>query len=147
MARLAVDNTSFGARLQRHYRRMPETMRMVVTALVGALIGLVTYEIVYALNPFEPRATSSWLLAFAIGVSRQHSLHRWLTFDHESPYWRSLGRAYLMYSGTAVVGTALNWLLTEEFALNHRLAWLICLVNTALISLLFLRRFVFAPRL
>jgi len=115
-----------------------------MTAALGALVGLLTYEIVYALNPLEPRAPSSWLIAFTIGVTRQYSLHRWLTFDERPPYWPSLGRAYVMYSGSALVGTLLDWLLTGPIGLHHRLAWVICLLTTAAISLVFLKRYVFA---
>lgn len=132
------------ARMLRSYRRMPQHARMVATALIGALIGLLTYEIVYALNPLEPRAPSSWLLAFAIGIARQYSLHRWLSFDHRPPYRPGLGRAYVMYSGAAVVGSALDWLLTGPLGVHHRIAWLVCLFTTAAISLVFLRRYVFA---
>ena len=134
----------FAAHMVQRYRRLPYRVRLGATALLGALIGLLTYEIIYALNPLQPRAPTSWLLAFAVGITRQYSLHRWLTFDHRPPYWPSLGRAYVMYSGSALVGTVLDWLLTGPLGLQHRLAWLICLFTTALISLLFLKRYVFA---
>jgi hypothetical protein len=34
---------------------MPELVRIACTALIGASIGWVTYEIVYAIIPFERR--------------------------------------------------------------------------------------------
>lgn len=117
------------------YHALPEKVRMVLTAILGALTGLVTYEILYALNPFEPRATSSWTVSFLIGVVRQHELHRRLTFSHDGPYWASLRRAYVMYSGSLLFGTGLNGLLTEVFGVHHRLAWFCCLMSTATISL------------
>jgi len=120
---------------------------MVVTAGIGALIGLLTYEIIYALNPLQPRAASSWAVAFAMGIARQHALHRWLTFTHDTPYWSSLGRAYVMYSGSAAAGTLLNWGLTAGLGINHRIAWMICLLTTAMISLIFLKRYVFRTRI
>lgn len=120
---------------------------MVVTAGIGALIGLLTYEIIYALNPMQPRAASSWAVAFAIGIARQHALHRWLTFTHDTSYWPSLGRAYVMYSGSAAAGTLLNWGLTAGLGINHRIAWVICLLTTAMISLIFLKRYVFRTRI
>ncbi len=119
---------------------------MVITAVIGAVIGLITYEIIYALNPLHPRATMSWALAFGIGIARQHALHRWLTFTHKTSYWPSLGRAYVMYSGSAAAGTLLNWTLTVVLRVNHRIAWVICLFATAAISLIFLRRYVFRTR-
>jgi branched-subunit amino acid ABC-type transport system permease component len=125
------------------YLAMPEPVRIVGTACIGAAIGFVTYLLINAMNPLEPRATTSWFLAFLINVSRQHALHRWLTFKYSVPYWRSLGRAYVMYSGTAVMTTTLNWYVTVQLSWNHHLAWLACLGLTASISLIFLKRFVF----
>jgi hypothetical protein len=127
----------------RRYRAMPEALRIVATAFIGASIGYVTYLVIYAINPFQPRATTSWLLAFLVNVVRQHGLHRWLTFEHHGPYWPSLRRAYVMYSGSAVATTALNWSLTVHLGWNHHLAWVACLFLTATISLVFLKRFVF----
>jgi putative flippase GtrA len=126
------------------YHQLPEQIRLVCTAILGAGIGWVTYEIIYWLNPLDSsRATTSWALAFLIGVARQHALHRTLTFTHHSPYWRSLGRAYLFYSVSTLLGAALNYTLTNRLGLHHRLAWLACLGLTACISMLFLKRLVF----
>lgn len=127
----------------RRFRRLPETARMVVVAILGALIGLLTYEVIYFLNPFEPRAPSSWLLSFAIAVPRQYSLHRFLTFDSDVPYVAHLGRAYLLYSTIALLTTGLDWLLVEHFGMAHRLAWLICVTTTGLINLFALKPLVF----
>lgn len=125
------------------YHALPEKVRMVLTAILGALTGLVTYEILYALNPFEPRATTAWTASFLLGIARQHWLHRVLTFTHHSPYWPSLGRAYVMYTGSLCWGIGLNWVLTQQLGVNHQLAWFCCLMSTAGISLIFLKRFVF----
>jgi putative flippase GtrA len=129
------------------YRRLPEKARMVLTALAGVAIGFVTYEIVYALVPFEPRATTSWFLAFVIGIVRQHALHRWLTFRPHPPYWPSLGRAFVLDLAVLLISTALNWALTEQWGVDHRVAWLACLLTSAVLGLALLKRFVFAlPR-
>jgi hypothetical protein len=127
----------------RRYRTLPEPIRLVATASIGAAIGFVTYQLIYALNPLQPRTTTSWLLAFLFNIARQHGLHRSLTFTNSGPYWPSLGRAYLMYSGTAMATTTLNWYLTIVRGLNHNVSWVICMGVTATISLLFLKRFVF----
>jgi putative flippase GtrA len=129
--------------LQR-FRRLPETARLALVAVLGALIGLVTYEIVYFFNPFEPRAPTSWLAAFAIGVPRQYSLHRWLTFGSAVPYGPRLARAYVLYAAIALLTTALNWLLVEQLGLPHRLAWLACIATTGLVNLFALKPLVFA---
>ncbi len=123
---------------------LPENLRMLMTAGLGAGIGYVTYELLYWLNPLEPRATIAWTVAYVISVTRQHGLHRLLTFTEPVPYWPSLRRAYVMYSGELVTGGALQWALTERLAVHHRLAWLICLGFTATTSFFLLKRYVFA---
>ena len=127
------------------FQQLPETLRMVLVAIAGALIGLATYNILYRLLPFQPRATICWAISFAIGIWRQHGLHRAFTFTHPSPYWQSLRRAYVMYSGSAVVGVALNFFLTKYLGVEHMIAWLCCLLVTATISFFFLKKRVFIP--
>jgi branched-subunit amino acid ABC-type transport system permease component len=129
--------------LLQRYRALPEPVRIIVTAFIGAAVGFATYQLIYAFNPLEPRTTTSWLLAFLVNIVRQHGLHRRLTFLNSGPYWPSLRRAYVMYSGSAVATTALNWFLTTFSSLNHNVIWAICMGLTATISLLFLKRFVF----
>lgn len=125
------------------YWNMPELLRMGISAIIGVLSGLITYEVVFCINPLLPKATTSWFIAFLIGVIRQHSLHRWLTFNHETRYWKSLYRAYVMYTGSLFATTGVNWLLTSVINVHHRIAWGICLLLNALISLLLLKRYVF----
>ena len=137
-----VHDSAEPAWLQR-FRQLPERLRLAIVAVLGALIGLVTYELIYLINPFEPRASISWLLSFAIGVPRQYSLHRWLTFGTDVPYGPRLARAYVLYAAIAVLTTALNWLLVEHLGLAHRLAWLACITTTGLVNSLALKRLVF----
>ena len=141
----SIDNTnSLFLSFFRRFYSIPEVVRMFITAITGAGIGFITYEIIYWLNPLVTyRATTSWTAGFIIGVARQHWLHRLLTFTHKSPYWKSLRRAYLFYSISALIGTLLNYYLTVYQMIDHRLAWLSCLAVTALMSTLFLKRFVF----
>ena len=126
-----------------HYKKLPDLARMSITAVMGAGIGYITYELIFYINPIIPKASSSWFIAFVIGIARQHGLHRWLTFSHKTPYWKSLFRAYIMYSTALLVSSGLNWYLTEQLSINHRLAWLCCGLISALFSLFFLRKFVF----
>ena len=130
--------------LLKRYRAMPEIVRVVTTALLGAMIGYITYRVIYAFNPLHLRATSSWLAAFIVNVVRQHALHRHLTFENPGPYWATLRRAYVMYSGSAVATTILNWYLTEKWGWNHNAAWLACMGLTGAISTIFLKRYVFS---
>jgi putative flippase GtrA len=125
------------------YHRLPEPARIAGTAAIGLVIALITYEIIFAINPFEPRASISWLVAFLIGVARQHALHRWLTFTQHVAYWPSLGRAYVMDAASVIIGTGLNWLLTEPWGVNHRLAWLACMATIAVFNFVLLKRYVF----
>jgi putative flippase GtrA len=136
-------NTKIEQAWFQHFRRLPQPARMVAVAILGALIGLLTYEVIYFLNPFEPRAPSSWLLSFAIAVPRQYSLHRWLTFESSVPYVAHLGRAYLLYSTIAILTTGLDWMLVEHFGMAHRLAWLACVSTTGVINLFALKPLVF----
>lgn len=126
------------------YHQFPEPVRMMLTAVIGAGIGWVTYEIIYCLVPaFSYRATTGWLLAFVIGVVRQHALHRALTFTEHTPYLKSLGRACLFYAMATLCGAVLNYTLTVRLEMHHRTAWLACLLLTGLLSFFFLKRMVF----
>jgi putative flippase GtrA len=125
---------------------LPEKARVAVVALVGALIGLATYQLIYWINPVQPRAATSWLVAFIIAVPRQYSLHRSLTFRSDAPYVPHLARAYVLYSCIAVVTTSLNWWLVERLAVPHHLAWLACISTTGAINLFALKPLVFSQR-
>lgn len=125
------------------YKNLPENVRLLLTAIIGASIGFVTYKIIYFINPIKPRASSSWVIAFLIDVLRQHALHRWLTFDIKTHYWKSLLRAYVMYLGALITTTGLNWVLTNKMLMNHQFVWLICILLKASISLIFLKKYVF----
>ena len=125
------------------YHRLPVRARLVLTGILGALLGLITYELLYGLNPFARyRATSSWSANWFFSVWRQHALHRWLTFASSAPYLRSLGRAFAFYAASGVLGAWANFQLVSGLGVNHRAAWFICLCGGGLISLLFLKTFV-----
>ncbi len=125
------------------FYKQSEFVRMLIVAMTGAIVGFITYEIVYYLNPFSPKSTLSWIIAFIIGVVRQHALHRNFTFQYKTPYLKSLYRAYVVDFGALLCSSCLNWFLSEILNLNHRLTWVICLLSTALISLAFLKKYIF----
>jgi putative flippase GtrA len=135
-----------GAAWRTRFDRLPEKLRLLLVALAGAAIGLATYQLIYWINPLQPRAPTSWLAAFVIGVPRQYSLHRSLTFRSNVPYAPRLARAYVLYSCIAVVTTALNWWLVERLAVPHHLAWLACISTTGAINLFALKPLVFGQR-
>ncbi|WP_430409914.1 GtrA family protein [Kordia sp.] len=118
-------------------------IRMLVIAVIGVISGFISYEIVYYLNPFSPKATVSWIVAFLIGIARQHALHRHFTFQHKTAYFKSLYRAYIVDIGALFFSTGLNWFLSEIVNLNHRIVWICCLLSTALFSLILLKRYIF----
>jgi len=120
---------------------------MAFIACFGALLGLITYEIIYYFNPFSPKATLSWGLAFVIGTARQHALHRRFTFLFKTHYWESLYRAYVLDFGVLFLSSLLNWFLTEIIHVNHRIAWGCCLLLTAFMGLLFLKPYVFKEKM
>ena len=135
-----------GTAWRTRFDRLPEKLRLLLVALVGAAIGLATYQLIYWINPLQPRAPTSWLAAFVIGVPRQYSLHRSLTFRSDVPYAPRLARAYVLYSCIAIVTTALNWWLVERLAVPHHLAWLACISTTGMINLFALKPLVFGRR-
>jgi len=107
-----------------------ELVRVCITAAIGTVLAWITYEIIYFVNWTEPRATTSWTLAFAIGVLRQHHLHRTLSFPEID----------------MTAGTVLNYVLTERAGLHHRQAWVACLAGVATLEYAFLKLFVFRDR-
>ncbi len=128
--------------LYRFYKRS-EIFRMLIIALLGVVLGFITYELIYYLNPLSPRATLSWTLAFLIGIWRQHALHRRFTFLNQSPYFESLIKAYIADIGVLVMSTLLNWWLSEILGLSHRLVWFICLIVASMASFVCLKGYVF----
>ena len=128
------------------YTKSQEFVRMLLIALLGVLLGFITYEIIYYFNPFSPRASLSWILAFIIGTARQHALHRHFTFLFKTNYWKSLYRAYVLDFGVLILSSLLNWFLTEILNVHHIIAWGFCLLLTALIDLLLLKYYVFEDK-
>ncbi len=123
--------------------KQSETVRMLVVALTGVVLGFITYEILYYINPFSPKGTISWVVAFLIGIARQHALHRYFTFQLKTSYFKSLFRAYVVDVGALFFSTGLNWFLSEILHWNHRTVWVCCLLSTAFISLILLKRYIF----
>ncbi|WP_299228536.1 GtrA family protein [uncultured Psychroserpens sp.] len=128
--------------LYRFYNQY-EFFRMLIIAVIGAIIGFITYEIIYYFNPFTLKVTLSWIIAFIIGVARQHALHRYFTFRDRTNYLKSLYRAYIVDIGALLYSTGLSWLLSKFTSFSYRLIWLICFLSTAIIGLAFLKRYIF----
>ncbi|WP_420572174.1 GtrA family protein [Kordia sp.] len=127
-----------------NFYKQSETTRMLVIAGIGVILSFITYEIIYYFNTLTPKATTSWLFAFLIGIARQHALHRYFTFLHKASYLKSLCKAYVVDVGALVFSTGLNWFLTDILTFNHRLVWLFCLASSASISLVFLKKYIFS---
>lgn len=111
-------------------RREPE--RVLAVALAGVALSWATYEIVYWLNPYEPRATTSWVISFLIGVARQHHLHRMISFPGSGVrYMTSLRRDFTASLALMLLSSALNWFLTGYLDVHHRIAWVVCVTCVA----------------
>jgi hypothetical protein len=121
-----------------------ETVRMASVAIAGTFVGWLTFELLYFINPLHHyRSATTWAVEFAIGVLRQHALHRWFTFRTRTPYWRTLGRAFVFYVCCALLGTSINYILTDRAGWNYRVVWLLCAVFVAMMSYIFLKHKVF----
>ena len=119
-------------------------LRVILVAMVGLLLSWVTYEFIFFLNPFEHKATSSWLVSYVIGVLRQHHLHRRFSFpESRASYNTTLSRDILSSATLLFMGTLLNWVLVDRLRLNHRLAWMICTGTVAVLTLVLIKTFVF----
>ena len=129
--------------LRQRFDLLPEKVRLALVALLGALVGLVAYQLIYWVNPLEPKAPTSWLAAFMIGVPRQFALHRTLTFSSHVSFGPHLARAYGLYACIAMLTTSLNWWLVERLAVPHHFAWLACISVTGLINVFALKPVVF----
>ena len=123
-----------------------EIVRVALAALIGTFLAWVTYELVFWVNPMEPRATTSWALAFFIGIFRQHHLHRTISFPKSAvSYGVSLRRDFAASIGVALLSTALNYLLSEVLQSHHRVAWFGCVAFVAGFEYLVMKLYVF-PR-
>lgn len=124
--------------------RQREFRRVAIAAAIGTVLAWLTYEIVFFVNPFDPRATTSWAAAFLIGVFRQHHLHRTLSFYKSTrSYSGSLSREALAAVFVFVTGILLNYWLTDRLDFNHRIAWATCLVSVSAIEYALMKFFVF----
>lgn len=125
-----------------HLRR--EIVRVGIAAAIGTLLAWVTYELVFFLNPLEPRATTSWAVAFLIGVFRQHHIHRVLSFPNSVfSYSGSLSREAVASIIILIAGAGLNFLLTQRFGIHHRMAWGSCLISVAALEYGLMKFFIF----
>ena len=133
---------------QIRFLALPEFQRFVIAGLIGLGFGWVIYQFLYLLNPLdELRATSTWIIAYLIGILGQHALHRWLTFhDSDATYWMSLRRAYLTYSGGLLLSTGVNWISVEWGGLHHQLSWATAMAASLLSNYFLLKFYAFAKK-
>ena len=125
-------------------RSRRELERVAIAAGIGTVLAWLTYEIIYLINPFEPRATTSWTAAFLIGIFRQHHLHRTLAFYKSTrSYSGSLSREAAAALLILIIGIFLNFWLTNHWDIHHRAAWAICLVSVAMLEYGLMKFFVF----
>ena len=138
---------SLFARLAEWIHARDEIVRVAIVAAIGTVLAWITYELIFWVNPFEPRATSSWFVAFFIGIFRQHHPHRTISFpESDGSYLASLRRDFVASIGIIVLSTAVNYVATEVAELHHRLAWVLCVAFVAGIEYLLMKFFVFPRR-
>jgi putative flippase GtrA len=140
------ERTAFSSiSLRQRLHSLPEFHRFIIAGTVGLGLGWVVYQLLYLLNPLqELRATSTWMIAYLMGIFGQHALHRWLTFhDSQVAYWQSLRRAYLTYAGGLILTTAVNWVCVELVGLHHQVGWAIAMGSSLLFNYLALKFYVF----
>ena len=125
-----------------HRRR--EVERVASVALFGTIVSWLTYELIFLVNPLEPRATTSWFLTYAIAIVRQHHLHRVISFPGPKAHYAATFRRQLFVNVTLLsLGGGLNYVLVELAGMHHRLAWLICMGLVASSNYLSMKFFVF----
>lgn len=125
-------------------REIRTGLRFIVSGSAGVLIGLVLYEATFWLNPTTTyRATSSYVIAYVLGIFVQHALHRSITFGGAVSYARSLRRTFLVYPAVLVVSSALNLALVNGLDWHHRAAFWATIVVSGALSYLGLRLFAF----
>lgn len=118
-------------------------LRFVAIGPLGVALGAVQYELLFRLlRVADHRHAIAWFVSAVIGVAWVHALHCRFTFrGPRTPRWRdTVGRAYLLYSASIAVGTALMWLLADEIGVARTLAWLATTAATSLMNFLLLRR-------
>ena len=139
-----IDTPAALVRAVSHARRLPQTTRIALVAVCGLPLAWVTYEILYLVNPLAPRATTTWIAAYALGVARQHFLHRAISFhDRAIQYRTSLLKAYATSIVLGIVSTFANWEMTEGLGINHQVTWAICILGVGLADYMTMKLFVF----
>lgn len=129
------------------FANIPEKMRLLIVASIGAVLGWLTYEFLFFILPTaQHKAVYSWILNYIIGVFRQHWLHKKITFTQDVPYWSSLGKAFVYYLSSGIFCGIMDFIFVEVFHINYRISWFLCLILAAILGLLFLKKTVFTPK-
>ncbi len=125
----------------------PQLVRVMIAAAVGTVLAWLAYEVIYFLNPLEPRATLIWVFAFFLGIFRQHLLHRTLSFpETHTTYETSLRREALVSTCIIVASAGLNLWLTKVAMIHHRLASGVYLTSVAALEFVLMKLYVFSSQ-
>lgn len=135
---------TLATRLVAWLRGRREVERVAAVALFGTFVSWLTYELIFLVNPIEPRATTSWFLTYLTAIVRQHHLHRVISFPGpKARYAATFGRQVFVNLTLLGLGAGLNYGLVEIAGLHHRLAWLVCMALVATANYLAMKFFVF----
>lgn len=89
------------------------------------------------------QAGSAWALAYFISTWQSHFLHRWLTFESDSDYRRSLIVMVAIYSVFLVISTASQAYFADTLGYNHFVVWAANSAAFGFLSFLGLRIYAF----
>jgi putative flippase GtrA len=131
--------------IAKDWKRLPPFARFVIVGIIGVIASWIVYNIILVLNPIDKyKATSTWILAYILGVWQQHGLHRFLTFENtEIEYNSSLARSYLAYLLGLILSTPLNFGLVEVIGWGIQASWLASVITSTIANYFLLKRFAF----
>lgn len=121
-------------------------LRFQLVTPIGFVLGWAQYRLIWWLNPLEAdagRAASTWIVEYLIGMLWLHELHRRITFRNSvhQPYLQALGRMYLTYGTTVLIGAGLFELLAGQLGWPPDLGWFTTKVLMAIVNFVALRKF------
>ena len=89
------------------------------------------------------RSGSAWSVAYALSTIKSHFLHRWLTFESQSNYRRSLVIMVAIYAIFLVISTVSQSWFADTLGYNHYVVWAGNTAAFGFISFLCLRIYAF----
>jgi len=89
------------------------------------------------------RASSAWAIAYFVSSWQAHFLHRWLTFESQTSYAKSLSVMLLIYAVLWAISTASIAYFSDILGYNHLYSWAANTAAFGFLAFLALRTFAF----